>query len=239
MMTMKAKKMTMRHSEGVEVDREKVKVLYELVAKGEGEQLEFKRKATHPEKIVREMIAFANSKGGTLLIGVSDDRSIPGVKFPDEELYAVQKALLKLCWPRINFRKEIISLTSSRYVISLQVPPGKRKPYYFRESRRKKSCFIRQADKSIHASREVQQIIHWRTKQKDVQFTYGEHEQKLFRHLDKSRFITLQEFTTLSGLSNHQASLILIQLVLANVLKIEPHEKGDQYSIYEIRVLTI
>lgn len=232
MMTMKPKKMTMRHSEEVEVDKEKLKALYALVAKGEGEQLEFKRKATHPEKIVRELIAFANTKGGTLLIGVADDGSIPGVKFPDEELYTVQKALARLSWPRINFRKEIISLTSSRYVISIQVPPGKKRPYFFRLSRRKKCCLIRHADKSINASQEVQQIIHLRTKQKDVQFTYGEHEQKLFRHLDKSRFITLSEFITLSGLNSHRASWILVQLVLANILKIEPHEKGDHYSVY-------
>jgi len=231
MMTMKPKKMTMRDSEGIGVDSGKLKSLYTLVAQGEGAQLEFKRKATHPEKIVREMIAFANTNGGTLLIGVSDDGSIPGVKFPDEELYAVQKALVKLSRPFISYKKEIISLSPSRYVLSLRVPPGKNKPYYIRLSRWKKACFIRLNDKSIKASREVQQIIYLREKQKDVQFTYGEHEQTLFRYLNTNSSITLQKFLQQSRLGRDKASLILITLVLANVLTIEPSEKGDQYSL--------
>ena len=64
-------------------DPEKVNQLRRLVSQGEGQHLEFKRKASFPEKIVRELIAFANTEGGTLLIGVDDDKSIPGVKFPE------------------------------------------------------------------------------------------------------------------------------------------------------------
>ena len=45
----------------------------ELAVKGEGLQIEFKKKAAYPEKIVREVIALANTQGGTLLIGVDDD----------------------------------------------------------------------------------------------------------------------------------------------------------------------
>ncbi|HRJ29582.1 MAG TPA: ATP-binding protein [Cyclobacteriaceae bacterium] len=239
MMTMKPKKMTMRHSEGVEVDKEKLKALYALVARGEGEQLEFKRKATHPEKIVREMIAFANSKGGTVLIGVSDDGSIPGVKFPDEELFVVQRAITRLSRPHINYEKEIISLSTGRYVISLKVLFGKRKPYFLRLSRWRRGCFIRIDDKSIKASKEVQQILYLQAKQHDVQFTYGEYEQKLFRHLDKFNYVTVAEFSALCDIGYHHASNILVQLVLANVLKIEPHEKGDQYAICRGSLLTI
>jgi len=50
----------------------------ELAAKGEGLQIEFKKKAAFPEKIVREVIALANTQGGTLLIGVDDDGTVSG-----------------------------------------------------------------------------------------------------------------------------------------------------------------
>ncbi len=58
----------------------------------------FKRKATHPEKILREIIAFANTEGGTLLVGVDDDKSIPGVKHPEDESYVIKRELKK-CKP--------------------------------------------------------------------------------------------------------------------------------------------
>ena len=44
------------------VDPAEVRALTALVAKGEGLHLEFKRKAAYPDKIVKEMIAFANTK---------------------------------------------------------------------------------------------------------------------------------------------------------------------------------
>lgn len=73
--------------------------LKKLASEGEGIQLEFKLKATYPEKIVRELIAFANTEGGTLLIGVDDDGSIPGVKYPEEEAHVVRQGnVLKNGW---------------------------------------------------------------------------------------------------------------------------------------------
>ncbi|MDZ7649627.1 MAG: ATP-binding protein [Cytophagales bacterium] len=62
--------------------------------------LEFKRKAAYPEKIVRELIAFANTEGGTLLVGVDDDKSIPGVKYPDEEGACMCEIHKALCYCR-------------------------------------------------------------------------------------------------------------------------------------------
>jgi predicted HTH transcriptional regulator len=41
-----------------------LKELKTLVKRGEGANLEFKLKASHPEKIVREVVAFANTDGG-------------------------------------------------------------------------------------------------------------------------------------------------------------------------------
>ncbi len=70
-----------------------LKSLKALVRQGEGMHLEFKLKATHPEKIVREIVAFANAEGGLLLVGVGDDRSVPGVKFADEDEYILTRPL--------------------------------------------------------------------------------------------------------------------------------------------------
>jgi predicted HTH transcriptional regulator len=72
--------------EDIRFNEEHLYELRKLAIQGEGIQLEFKRKATHPEKVVREMIAFANTHGGTVLIGVDDDGSLVGVKYPEDEM---------------------------------------------------------------------------------------------------------------------------------------------------------
>jgi ATP-dependent DNA helicase RecG len=49
----------------------------------EDEHTEFKRQIT--EEIKKEVVAFANSNGGTLYIGIDDDGTVVGVFEPTEE----------------------------------------------------------------------------------------------------------------------------------------------------------
>lgn len=49
---------------------------------GEGRDLEFKRGLPRDEKIARTLAAFANTRGGLLLIGITDDREAYGVARP-------------------------------------------------------------------------------------------------------------------------------------------------------------
>jgi len=50
---------------------------------GEGAQLEFKRGLPAPDKVARTLVAFANTRGGLLLIGVDDHGGTPGVQHPE------------------------------------------------------------------------------------------------------------------------------------------------------------
>jgi predicted HTH transcriptional regulator len=61
--------------------------LSQLTGLGEGQHLEFKKRVPGPERIAKEMIAFANTGGGRLLLGVDDDGSVVGVKDAAEEEY--------------------------------------------------------------------------------------------------------------------------------------------------------
>ena len=46
---------------------------------GEDSFVEFKRDAVHPNSLARELVAFANTQGGTVLLGVDDDGSVSGI----------------------------------------------------------------------------------------------------------------------------------------------------------------
>ena len=90
---------------------------------------------------------------------------------------------------------------------------------------------VRVEDKSIKASRELREIVKRKQRMKDIRFQYGEHEKFLMQYLDEKKVITLKEFVALSGLNRLYASRKLILLVLANVLRIIPHERGDLYVV--------
>lgn len=215
---------------GTFVDPVEVRALVKLVAQGEGPHLEFKRKAAFPDKIVKEMIAFANTTGGTILIGVDDDGILQGLQYPDEEALAVRKALEKFCRPGIAFEERIIPLSARKAILRYDIPASAKRPHHYRISARLRETYIRIRDMSVKASREMVEVVRRSKQQKNIQFTYGAHESELMRYLDQHAKITLAEFEKISGLNKFIASRKLVTLVLANVIRITPTEKGDFYS---------
>lgn len=219
----------MKPQESVTFSQQQYQQLRKLVAHGEGLTLEFKRKASFPEKIVREMIAFANTKGGILLIGIGDDGSIPGLKHPEDDSHVLQLALKK-CKPAIVHTESFIPIGNGRTVIQYEIPESKKKPHALVNGQRQES-FVRVEDKSIQASREMREIVKRSQLKRDIRFHYGEHERLLMQYLDSNANITLKKFSELSGLKKFYASRKLVLLVLADVLRITPHERGDLYSL--------
>src|SRR5688500_12453512 len=220
----------MKFHEAFPLSQDQVRQLKRLVSNGEGPSLELKRKATFPEKIVREMIAFANTNGGIVLIGIGDDGSIPGLKHPEDELYVMQQALKKVR-PALQTKTTLIPIGNFRTVIQYEISESKRKPHYLLGANNVKESFVRVDDKSIKASRELREIVKRKQKMKDIRFHYGEHEKFLMQYLDEKKSITLKEFVNLTGLNRIYASRKLILLVLANVLRVIPNEKGDLYTV--------
>jgi predicted HTH transcriptional regulator len=218
-----------RPQEAITFQARQVRELKKLVSRGESGSLEFKRKASYPDKIIREMIAFANARGGTLLVGISDDGALAGLKHPEGESHVIQQSLRK-CQPRLPVIETFIPIGNARYVIQYYVAESQHKPHYFLDGETKEA-YIRVNDQSIRASREVREIAKRSQLKKDIRFHYGEHERFLMQYLDLNPAITLKEFMQVRGLKRIYASKKLVLLVLANVLQITPHEKGDLFSL--------
>lgn len=206
-----------------------------LIFGGENEHVEFKRKINHPEKVIREVVAFANSKGGHLFVGVDDDGSIMGCKYADEEDFILQKAIRELCRPRIQFEMEVLQLSEKRSLLHYYIHPGERKPYYAFEKKQHRygKAFVRVKDRSIQASPEIRKILKFNNSPTDVHFQYGDNEKLLFNFLHDHEIVTVNQFRELSGLDYKSASFTLVQMVLANALKIIPREKEDWFMAVE------
>lgn len=231
---MKQTRTTMKRPEAEPYSAATVQQLKKLVASGEGISLEFKRKANHPEKIVRELVAFANTQGGTLLVGVSDEGALSGIKFPDEDAFAIRRALKRYCRPYLKYTERLIPIATNKYILAYEIPSSTRKPHFVVHHRFRREALIRVADKSMKASREMQEIVRLRQQNHDMHFTYGEHEQKLLHYLNQHPSISLSEFIKLTALSSATASRILVTLVVSNILRITPNERGDLFSLLPV-----
>ncbi|MFC3416742.1 AlbA family DNA-binding domain-containing protein [Algoriphagus hitonicola] len=204
-----------------------------LAAKGEGLTLEFKKKIAFPEKVVRELVALANTAGGTLLVGVDDDGTVSGQRFIEEEVFVLEKAIKDLISPLLEYQVSSVKLSEKKGVAAFLIPQSKVRPHYIQEKQRKQA-FVRVADRSVQASREVWEILKRGRDPKDTVFTYGKKEEILMKSLEEMGKITMKEYARLAKLPYFLASKTLVRLVLANVLQIHPQESEDYFTLKEV-----
>jgi predicted HTH transcriptional regulator len=211
----------------------KLKELKLLVDQGEGENIEFKRKARHPEKIVREIVAFANSKGGYLIVGVDDNGQIPGLKHYDEDKYVLDRVIASHCRPAIRYRFNLVKLSDHRAVLVYHILPSRKRPHFALEYEDQKwgQAYIRIEDRTVQASKEMVQILKRQRRRKPVQFTYGTNEKTLFQILEENGKITIQELIDHTKMQPKEASNMLIDMVVADILQVQAREKEDFYML--------
>jgi hypothetical protein len=105
------------------------------------------------------------------------------------------------------------------------------KPHFVQlETELQPICYVRVKDRTIQASKEVKQILR-RENEEGLTFTYGDMERWLMEYLRSNDHIVLTEFALKCNLPIWLASRKLVFLVLSRVLKIEPGENQDKYSL--------
>ena len=210
------------------------KDILNLIDLGEGFHVEFKRRVTSPDKIAKSMIAFANTKGGSILFGVDDDGRIVGVESEKTEVELLEEAGAHYCDPPITPHLEIIPF-NGKDVIVATVEESMEKPHQYvgdNENDPEAKVYIRVNDKSVLASKEVVKILRdERPDGEPLQLSIGENERRLFRFLEEYERITLKQFCHLVNISERRASRTLVKLVRAGVIRIHTLEKEDFYTL--------
>ncbi len=113
----------------------KIKELQEQVALGEDSTRQFKADMHNADSLASEMAALANTEGGTIYLGVTDEGTMPGLDKPDIARInqLISNAASQLIKSPLTVRTENIALRSGRIVIALTVPKGLDKPYFDRK----------------------------------------------------------------------------------------------------------
>ncbi len=199
-----------------------------LASTGEGRYLEFKRTIPSAYKIAREIAAFANTNGGTLLVGVDDDRSLIGVFGYQEEEFLLNKAARQLCDPVVDIHIEVVHF-GERDLLVIRVPESADKPIYVK-SKNGSVVFIREQDQNKVASNELVEVIKNKNSDKGITFEYGPKEQKLFRYLNEYGEITVEKFAHLVDISRTKASATLVNLVSADILNLFTKDNIDYFT---------
>lgn len=111
-------------------------------------------KAIVAEDIKKEIIAFANCKGGKLYIGVQDDGTVSGLDHPDEASLQISNMVRDAIKPDLTMflRYETVTVNGKK-IVAVDIQQGTERPYYIaKKGLRPEGVYIRQGYSSVPAT---------------------------------------------------------------------------------------
>ena len=199
-----------------------------IIQQGEHQQLDFKFEISDSKKIARTLVAFANTDGGRLLIGVKDNGRIAGIR-TDEEYYMLEAAANMYCKPPVPFNISKWDI-DGKAILEVIIEKSKKKPHKAPSPDNKWMVYIRSGDQNLLANTVLLKL--W-SRNKKIQGTfihYSEKEKILLDYLEENSIITIHKLKQLAGISRYKAEILLVNLLAVDVLKMEITEKETFYS---------
>ncbi len=205
------------------------KHIINLIKQGEHQTLDFKHSITDSKKIARSLVAFANTLGGTLLIGVKDNGSIVGID-TEEEYYMIEAAAQMYSKPEIPFKVTKWNI-NGKTILEVIVNTTKHKPVKAPDKNGEYKAFIRVNDENIVAS--PIQIKIWKAERhrKSIRMVLSEKENALFDYFKANPKITVGQYSRLAFISRIDAENILINLTVLGLIHHFANQDEEYFMI--------
>ena len=113
---------------------------------GEGRNIEYKREIPqNHEKFLKDIIAFSNTSGGKVIVGIEDETHIVygiGDQNPFRLSDRISNMISDACTPQIDPNIAMRTL-EGKTVLEIEVPSGKFRPYYIAKKGKETTAYIR------------------------------------------------------------------------------------------------
>jgi predicted HTH transcriptional regulator len=187
-------------------------LLTDLIAQGEGSRLDFKLTISSSARIARTLTSFANSGGGTILIGVADDGSVVGVASEQAEMERIEEATDFFIVPALEIAYGTV-LADERLVLVIDVPESLDKPHYALDEQGNRTIYIRSRDKSVPTSKLIVE-----SEGLDNQLLQSSPVKLLLTYLRQNDDVTPAKLAQMANLSDQRAARLLRELATQGLL---------------------
>ncbi|MGI4886527.1 MAG: AlbA family DNA-binding domain-containing protein [Janthinobacterium lividum] len=208
--------------------------LAKMIARGEGETLEFKQKTTHVHRISRTLASLANTRGGHVLVGVDDAGRVVGVRDAEEELFVLREAAAHHVEPPLADLRFREVEADGRTVLVVTVPESPAKPHRAQVAPGDWRGYVRVRDQSVQTSRLTEQVLERQAPPTEPLFEripLNRHELAAIEYAKTHPRLTLPQFMKLVNFGKRRAYQTLIKLVLHGYLRYHDKEKEPYYTV--------
>ena len=207
------------------------KYIQKLIDEGEHQMLDFKFEISDSKKIARTIVAFANTDGGRLLIGVKDNGNISGIK-SEEEKHMIQTASEMYCRPTVKYKAQEWVI-NGKTVLEIIIPKSKYHKHRAPDHNNIYKVYIRVKDQNIIADNILLKIWKYQNNRQNIKVSFTDAEMFLLKYLNENKEITIKEFMSKASINKKEAERILVNFTLINMIKPEITEKVIFFRLYE------
>lgn len=108
----------------------------------ESKTREYKRDLSSPDGLIKSVVAFANSAGGQLVLGVDDDGAVVGIADPFTEEERVANLIADSILPRLIPGIDLVTVADTT-VLVVDVPLSTQRPHYLKSKGLDSGCYVR------------------------------------------------------------------------------------------------
>ncbi|MDP3914328.1 MAG: ATP-binding protein [Bacteroidota bacterium] len=205
--------------------------LLKLIQQGEHQTQDFKYCISDSKKIARSLVAFANTDGGRLLVGVKDNGRIAGVR-SEEEYYMVESAAKMYSNPPIAFTTKQY-LVEGKTVLEVIIEPSSEKPHFARDDEGKWWAYFRKDDENRLANKVMLEVWKKQKSTDGILINYSDSEKILLDYLENHEKISVSKFARIAHITYKQAEQIIINFRALDILQDCAGDTRIDYSINE------
>ncbi len=125
-------------------------ILNNILARSEGKTLEFKRDSASPTLLMKTLVAFANTAGGRLVIGIGNDRQLTGVKAPLDEEERLRCLIADSITPHLVPNIELLTLQDTTLLV-IEVFVSALRPHWLKAEGHERGVYVRIGDSNYPA----------------------------------------------------------------------------------------
>lgn len=206
-----------------------ISIIKKWIQEGEGSRLDFKTTISSRPKIAKNIVAFANSRGGKLVVGIEDKGFVVGVDFEGEK-YELEKAAKEHCSPSIKLKFSKLN-HQGKIVLIAEIEESKTKPHYSIDKNNKQNLYVRIADACVSPPAKIKTLI-LNGELNGLQRTYDYEvaKRRLLEYLKSNKELTAKEWSEVRNISETNAERFLIDILLEGAINMKEKNKEMYFS---------
>lgn len=203
----------------------------QLIREGEHQQQDFKFRIDDSKKIARTLVAFANTDGGRLLIGVKDNGKIAGVD-PTEEIHMIEAAVEMFSQPKLEFQSRVWQ-EDMKLVLEISIEKAVNKPVMALDEEGKWKAYVRRKDHTLLANKILLNVWKYERFHQKKPEKIGEEETQLLSIISHNPGITLSKIYRSSNLQKSHIDRLMVLFLCWNLIAMQMNENGTFYEILD------